>query len=509
MASPELTQLSKNLATQNGVSSPTPTLSPGATQVNANQAAAAKLGVTIPGSTETSSPVVTPPVKRTIQTPTVAPPKTTNQIQADLLKASQGEIDAINTYASQKIEALKPTQDQRVRETSSVNTLTGLAGSSEANVTTGATRATNDKENQMVRAEAAAKIQTVMSGVKTKAIEMAQSAREQFTRDTAEARAQKTASLEEAVKNAATLAASGVTYDGLKTADPESYQYLADAVGGEELLKAQFTLNRPQEDILDKKIEGGKYVIAYRNPLTGTTRIESVDLGLPPQYTKTVDAGNRILAIPDNWDGDVNKLLTINKGLTPGQQQSGITGTGVGSGLQLSSAAQNILEQVNLGANLDDLIKGTSNAAQALRNEVLKGLNAQGGTTEKSLGILTEGKAVVDSLIDTGGYKALGGYSTLFGGKYTTAFGDAKARTAQLEAILARDNLGLLKGAMSDKDLAFIQSMSSGFQGEGIQSEEFIKTRLEEIQAKLKDKIASTASVEEMTDEELESLANQ
>lgn len=340
MASPELTKLSTDLATQNGPVTPAPaaptaTPVPEGTSGNAAIATESATGANTSGygSLKEMSVALATPTKpnRPVATPTVETPKTEAQIQAELLKASQGEINQINKYAAQQIEALKPRQDERLRETSSVNTLTGLAGSTEANRTTEGTVKVNEKENQLVRAEAAAKIGGILSGVKTKALEMAQTERANFRLDTEAAAKERTARLEEAVMNAATLAASGVTYDGLKTTDPEAYQALADAVGGEELLKAQFTLNRPQEDILDKKIEGGKYVIAYRNPLTGATRIESVDLGLPPQYTKTVDAGNRILAIPDNWNGDPSKLLTINKGLTPGQAAAG-AGGGTASG---------------------------------------------------------------------------------------------------------------------------------------------------------------------------------
>lgn len=173
---------------------------------------------------------------------------------------------------------------------------------------------------------------------------------------------------------------------------------------------------------------------------------------------------------------------------------SGSGGSGSGSG-QVSSAAQNILQQLNMGANLDDLIKGSSNASQALRNEVLGALNAQGGVTDRQGELFKDAKTAVDKLL-SGGYKALGGYSTILGGKYTTAYGDAMAQAQQLQAILARDNLGLLKGAMSDKDLAFIQSMSSGFEGSGIQSEGFIKERLTEIQNKIQKKLDSgTAAV--------------
>ncbi len=336
MASPELTEMSTNLATQNGPNTPVPVTAPEGASGNAAVTNESAAGANTSGYSSLKdmsmalSPTQTKP-NRPVTTESVDQPKTAAQIQEELLKASQGEINHINRYAAQQIEALKPRQEERLRETSSVNTLTGLAGSTEANRTTESTTKVNQKENDLIRAEAAAKISGILSGVKTKALEMAQTERENFRLDAETKEKQRVARLTEATNNAALLAASGVTYEGLQKTDPEAYKALADSVGGEELLKAQFTLNRPQEDILDKKIEGGKYVIAYRNPLTGATRIESVDLGLPPQYTKTVDAGNRILAIPDNWDGDPSKLLTINKGLTPGQAAAG-AGGGTGSG---------------------------------------------------------------------------------------------------------------------------------------------------------------------------------
>lgn len=60
-----------------------------------------------------------------------------------------------------------------------------------------------------------------------------------------------------------------------------------------------FTLYRSNETFLDKKIEGGKYVTALETALDGKIRIETVDLVLPPRYTETIDADDRILAIPE------------------------------------------------------------------------------------------------------------------------------------------------------------------------------------------------------------------
>ncbi len=65
-------------------------------------------------------------------------------------------------------------------------------------------------------------------------------------------------------------------------------------------------------------------------------------------------------------------------------------------------------------------------------------------------------------------------------------------RAAQISAILAKDNLGLLKGAMSDKDLAFIQAMSGGVETSGTISEAYAKERMESIQKKFKEKVEAS-----------------
>lgn len=250
----------------------------------------------------------------------------------DETKRAQREINSINKYAAEQIASMKPRQEERIAENAAVNTLTGLAGSTEANITTGRVKAINEQENKLIRAEAAAKVQNILGKISEKALQRAQFERESFTLNAEQKEKQRVANLTEAANNVATLAQSGVSWEKYKEQDPESFSYLAETMGGEELLKASFTLNRPVDSILDKRVEGGKYVIAYQNPIDGSVRVESVDLGLPPQYTKTVDAGNRIVAIPDNWSGDPSELITINKGLTPSQAAGGGGSAGLGGG---------------------------------------------------------------------------------------------------------------------------------------------------------------------------------
>ncbi len=262
----------------------------------------------------------------TAPTPTL---RTAADFEQDLGRSAQKEITALNKYAKESLEALQPRQDERLAETSSVNTLTGLAGSTEANRMTEKTTTINKKEDDLVRAETAANIQKILSSVRSQALDLEQSERTNARLDSEEARTAKAASAAEAATNVATLSQAGVNAEAFKTQNPEAYTVMAEQVGGEEMLKAMFTLNRSVEQVLDKRIEGGKYVIAWQNPIDNKVRIETVDLGLPVGYSKTIDAGNRILAVPDDWDGDPSKLVTINKGLTPSQQAAG--GSGVGS----------------------------------------------------------------------------------------------------------------------------------------------------------------------------------
>lgn len=196
----------------------------------------------------------------------------------------------------------------------------------------------------------------------------------------------------------------------------------------------------------------------------------------------------------DPATGSYKTVASKGKTYAP-STSSGSGGGSNGLGGQVSGAAQNIIDIINAGGgDVDTLIKGTSREAQALRNEVYQGLAAQGGRPETTTTLYKEGKEIVDDLLNTKGYNALGGWSTRLGGQFGTSYGDAMAKAQQLGAILARDNLGLLKGAMSDKDLEFIKAMSTGFEGAGIQSEGYLKGRLETIQQKLASKIAESGA---------------
>lgn len=321
------------------------------------------------GEIESSTPSPDEYYPRTYTPPAPIEPEPTEsaeEIEKEMARGAQRQINELNNYQNTLLREQATINDTNNRSTASISTLTGTAGSTEANADQRKTTEEGKQANRVITDAVQVQIQTILSDIRKEAIIEARERRDDARLDAAEKEKNRITRQTEAQTNLTTLAQTGVTFDGLKTTDPEGFKYLSEQVGGEQMMKAMFTLNRSQETILDKKIENGKYVIAFQNPLDGKIRIETVDLGLPPQYSKTIDAGDRLLAIPDGWSGDPSELVTINKGLTPSQSSSGGTD---GSKLLSISEAQTlgvpygttVAEAVALGKTPQGKVTGSQN----------------------------------------------------------------------------------------------------------------------------------------------------
>lgn len=280
-------------------------------------------GATVSGQTQINDPEPDPPTEtKDDYTPryykpetTITQPQDVETIQRRMRDDAQGEINSLRKFERSLLDEQTVINEKADRSTAARNVLSGLAGSSEADIAQAATSEKGAKAKEVIRASVEVQVQGVLSAIRKDAIAEARAQRGDRTLDIqAEEARRKLAS-----DSLATLAASGVTFEGLRKTSPDEFEYFARQFGGTEALRGAFVLNTPQDQILDKRIEGGKYVIAKQNPLTGKVSVETVDLGLPPSYTKTVDAGDRIIAIPDAWDGDPAKLISLTKGLTPSQ----------------------------------------------------------------------------------------------------------------------------------------------------------------------------------------------
>lgn len=339
-----------------------------------------------------------------------------DDIQKKLAKDSQKEINALYKYQKSLLDEQLGINKQEERATASVSTLTGLAGSSEANVQQQKTTEAGQKANQKIMDAVNVQVQSLLSKVRTDAMQQYQYERTQASQDavtnaTLTEKARKTAT-----ENLSALAMSGVTNDGYKQADPEGYAYLAKQMGGEDMVKAMFTLNRPQETILDKKIEGGKYIISFQNPLDGKIRIETVDLGLPPQYTKTIDAGDRILAIPDGWTGDPSELITVNKGLTPSASSKESTDGGIYDILDFRTANAVISQADKFTSS--DVVKQFNNIQDARNNIAGIDVNTQNPADHQAI-IYYFAKALdPESVVREGEYETIKKYAQNFFSRY-------------------------------------------------------------------------------------------
>lgn len=249
-------------------------------------------------------------------------PLSVEEIQKQKLTQAQSRIDSINRLYDVKRADQLDVNLSRDRRTNAMSVLTGLSGSTEAVEAANETSKVNQRSLAALEDLRATEINAIYSQIQNDAVEEARAQREEATTSAESILTRRKERQERAVSQLINLAKSGVTISGLRSHDRKTYDYLVDQVGGEDQLNALFTLNRPQDTILDKQIKDGKYVIAYRNPITGGVKIETLDLGLPQGYTKSVDIGDRMMFLPDNFNpSDPNSLQPyyVSKGLTPDQ----------------------------------------------------------------------------------------------------------------------------------------------------------------------------------------------
>lgn len=315
-------------------------------------------------------------------------PKSAEQIQKEMMRSAQGEVNALRDYENTLLDEQRVINEKNDRSTSSINTLTGLAGSTEANIQQQKTTEAGQKANQKIQAEVAVKIQSLLGNIRTSAVNEARAQREEARLDEETRLKNRAARQEEATSQLTNLAASGVTYDGMKQADPQGFAYLAKQFGGEDALKGAFVLNTPQSAILDKKLVGSTYVISKQNPLTGKVTVETVDIpGLPPDYSSSVDLGDRIMFFdPSDPQG---KQFFMSKGMTPSQAASS-AGDGYGG---YNDDQNKVITRVDDKVSKNDTYKKTNNMRSYVDN-VNTSLSQNTGTGD--LAAINQFQKVID-----------------------------------------------------------------------------------------------------------------
>ena len=314
---------------------------------------------------------------------TVQTPQSVEEIQNSMKHAAQGQINSLRDYEKTQLDAQKVANTGNENAVRSTNVLNGLAGSSEANVAVAAEQQKSRNANEAISSAVETQVQGILANIQQAAIAEARAQRQdaaQATKDDLANQQARTTLANDSVKQ---LAASGATFDGLRKTDPQSFDYLARAFGSTEALKGAFVLNTPQDQILDKQVKDGSYIVATQNPITGKISIQTLDLGLPSNYSNTIDAGDRILAVPDNWDGDPSKLISISKGIDPSKA------TPTTAGYNGDFAAT-----IDLAANAN---KSAPNVTKEAIKSELQGYIASGDYKSAYQGILQQTRAGLDT----------------------------------------------------------------------------------------------------------------
>lgn len=244
-------------------------------------------------------------------------PESEDQIVARKTKEAGDRIQASKDYYASLVSDQESANDVNTRETNARSVINGLQGSSAASAAASSAADDNARKLKTDKAQGNVDLQAIYKDIQDSADAELKAQKTDATASAQDILTRKDANRTKAVNDITTLAKSGFDFSAIKASDPVTYQHLADSVGGEDQLNAIAVLNRPQDTILDKSVQGGKYVIAYQNPLTGKVTIQSTDLDLPDGYRQVGDAGDRLLFAPTDWDGDSSKVISVSKGAPP------------------------------------------------------------------------------------------------------------------------------------------------------------------------------------------------
>lgn len=370
-------------------------------------------------------------------------PESRDQIADRKRQQSQGLIDSINKTFDDQVAERRKVGEQRLGLDNALSVITGNTGGSEAVHSRTRVLDANDKEVQAVNNQRALELSKIYTQISADADT---EARQQLLDATASAEsvvARREAAQTKAIENIKLMAAGGlVDYDAFATSPQNAkvYQYALDSVGGsEQALRALFMLNRPKDQLVGEPVRmGNKYVQAYSNPITGKVTYEQLELpfDLPQEYSTFQQMGGNLVAVPDNWDGDISKLKTVySEAPGAGKRDTQVVETSDGRKILIDSQTGEEIKTV--GGNAPVNSKAVENALQA-NDAVTALLNSPG-----------KSKAV--------GVKGLSNYLP------GTAAQSFKADLERTKALLTLPALQQMKGlgAMSDREFATLTASAA------------------------------------------------
>lgn len=238
-------------------------------------------------------------------------------LREEARKRVQAQVDNIRNVYTGIISQAKIGGEDRLGRTRAVSARSGTLGQDFGNAEMDRTTKVNEKEIAALEAEREVRVGELFK-------EADRLAEEKITAGTTEAKAntEKWMTHLEGLQtkskdNIANLAKSGVTLDQMSDDD---YKKLLDNSGySQEELRTQFLLNKPKDQVLTSHTEGSKHIIVYKDPVTGKTRTESIDLGftVPKAYKSEKLENGSIIFYPEKFDPNIpmkDQIMTFGGG---------------------------------------------------------------------------------------------------------------------------------------------------------------------------------------------------
>lgn len=384
----------------------------------------------------------------------------------------QARIDAFNALYDEELTKARQRGAGRLGETRALGAARGVLGSEFGNQEKQSMIEANNAEERAIQAERSAKIQEVLGLID-------ENTRKRYTDE--RARAEKnTEDYLNYLKDVETGARDDIktlAQSGIKSLDEvgkDRLKKLLEDSGYDELqATAIFNANKPKAEQVKYEYIQGKDGAIYRLGDDGSKSVIADAKPIPDGYElKTLDDGTPVVF--NSATGDIKPYGA------PGQYSSGV--------------GQN---QKIVKINGEDYVQ---NEDGSFTKPVLPDAVPSVEKVSKADEVITK----IDSLLTNPNLsKAIGPQSAWVPGPLRSGTrNDIDAAIDALVASIAIENLGLLKGPMSDKDVDFIKEASSGLKKN--MSEEGFKKRLEELKNKfveIKNKAQSAPEAPQVDEE--------
>lgn len=255
------------------------------------------------------------------------------RIRDELARERQQQIDAIELSTRSAVQAEQASGAEDLARQRSMNLRAGLGGSDFGAANKAEVRNRTNENVRKIQAEGDMAVGQVIDSIDQLAnqrFQLEQGAMQQNFSNSMEyeqyVQGQMQQQRAQAVESIAQLGKSGLDIATIKERDPQLYDNLLTASGmGEVELEAVLNNNKPAPAKIDYqyKVAGGKIIAFGIDPTTGQLKMVEQDAGLPDNYkTLTADDGT-ILGIPENWDGDTSKIVTVGNYRKPFASEMG------------------------------------------------------------------------------------------------------------------------------------------------------------------------------------------